>query len=284
MVFANDTVNQSASFMPGALTGTGSIIKTGSQVTALIGGAGSAGALTNFAGLIDVQGGTLYINPNGSSVAATGTRLKSSAGTLYMIRGNMTVDYANLTGGIICNYSAYNAVFTVGSATTNSNIDGPITATYSFGIGKTGATTVLLLNNSGNNYTGATTITAGGLGGSGSSASSAHTVASGAWIFGGTGAGNAGTYTSGTLAFASGSILKVYSDGTSVSRVTSGAITVTTGFVVNLMEAMPAGTDIVLLANTGALPAIVPSLVNNSGRAATNLRWKAGTGLVVTLT
>jgi autotransporter-associated beta strand protein len=233
-----------------------------------------AGYSSNSGGLLELGGvntftGNITIGNGGDNYV-----------TLEIIGSGKLGGSTGVYSGTINNSSAMSPGFEY-SSSSNQTLSGVISGSAS--LTKDTSSTSFLYLNGANTYTGATTITAGYLGGTGNSSSSAHTVNTGASIFGGTGSGNAGTYTCGALTFsAAASHLAVYSTGASLSQVVSGTITASSGFTVDLLNTMPAGT-FTLISNTGTLPSTLPTIgTNNSGRTPT-FHWTAGTGLTVTL-
>ena len=153
-------------------------------------------------------------------------------------------------------------------------------------INKTGAGTLLLNGN--NSYTGQTVISDGLIGGTGFCSNSVfwlkrgEAIADNPSIFGGTGSGNSGTLTFKDLFMFESGILKVYSDGSQLSKLSCGAVLLNQVFTVDLEDPMPIGTFTII---EGRFPeaSIVPILgKNNSGRTPC-FAWVNGKGLVVTL-
>ena len=222
---------------------------------------------------------TTSLNNGTISLPAIGN---ATYGTIYIIAAKTFTATGNssITGGT---YGIYLNGANLTTAVTNSSDNLTISCNIvgnANGITKTGSG-VLYLNGT-NGYMGATTISAGSVGGTGSSTSSAHTVATGAAIFGGLGVGSAGTYSPGALTFsAAASLLQVNTDGGSgVSVVDCGAktITATSGFTVNITGALNVGTYYILK-STGTLPSVVPTVGTNSTGHTVTFSWVAGTGL-----
>jgi fibronectin-binding autotransporter adhesin len=137
-----------------------------------------------------------------------------------------------------------------------------------------------------NTYTGTTTIDGGTLGGTGTLVNTSSTIVNnGCRIMGGNGIGNAGIFTVRNLTFATNSNagINVYSNGTTLSRIqVNGTCNLGTTSLINLMEPMPAGTNITIVSSTGAMSGTNPTIgFNNSGRTVTVSR--SGNNLNITL-
>lgn len=107
------------------------------------------------------------------------------------------------------------------------------------------------------------------------------TLSNSSSIFGGTGSGNAGTLTIRALTFSGGgNRVKVYSDGSNLSKVECGSSTITsaTNTTVDFMDVCPTGTY-TLVATTGTKPTSTLILGTNNSTRSVTLSWVAGVGL-----
>ena len=272
-------------------------IGSGSTITLDAGGPNALGYdanSTSYTGTLTMTGGTLAVaryqhNLHGN-ISMSGGAVISGAGGVALCHAPTTITIGGTPGGVGAPNAAITVSGTFGHSGTivfagtgdmvisSSNVSGG-TAAFTMN----GSGTIYLTSSYGSsNTTGATTINSGAVGGTANMSGSVHTVNSGGSVFGGTGSGNAGNYTTGAITFNSGSHLAVYASGSSLSKITTGTIT-NWPTSVDLMDAMQTGTAITIIANTGTLPASVPTVgTNNSGKTPTFIRTP-GVGLQVTL-
>lgn len=192
---------------------------------------------------LDQSGGTINVKQlDLGSILTTGTgNYTMTGGTLNIGSAGITttsnlyaISIANGTIGATAEWSTYLDMTLAGPATFDSGVNkislnGMLTGTG--GITKKGGGTLVLAGL--NDYTGATTVSAGTLAGSGTGADSVLSVASGASIEPGIPGGlgmNIGFFSSGSATFASGSSLKLEIDSTldGIDQFSaSGALTIT---------------------------------------------------------
>ena len=239
----SNPIRLSASSITAATTGNAGISLFGANASVMVGAAGlSAGVGTEtLAGGTFVLGGANRLGGSDVTVAAGATLSVNTTETIGALNGAGTV--TDTTGSTL--------TVTRGGTFSGALQDGagPLALIVS------GAGKVLILSGS-NTYTGATTVSAGTLGGTGS-VTSVVTVNSGGSITGG-GLGTVGTFTVGGLTFNGGAFLADFNGITSDSIVSSGAINLNGGtagaFTINSQTGTTTtGTTFTLLRTTGTL-------------------------------
>ena len=277
---------------------------TGQSVTINSGATATLNGLSNTA--YPVRSATVFNVNNGGTLAFVGANTKDgccylstlnltnsgSAATVSSsdgsgFRGGYNVNTTITSSGTVANNISCGIwlvngnwyTFTINNSNA-LNISGIITDFATLGgmpIIKNGAGNLTL--SAANNYTGGVTLNAGTLTLTNTNTSGA-VVASGAAISGGT----VTTGTMGALTFSAvGATLTANAiTTTSISKLTATSITAASGFTVNLLGTMNAGTY-TLLSCTATLPSTLPTIgTNTTGRTPT-FAWVAGTGLQVTL-
>jgi autotransporter-associated beta strand protein len=248
---------------------TGTIIINANKAFQM--GNGTANSTVNVVNNQPIQAnGALVLNAGQNSTARLGALSGASTGLceIHMeVTGPQTLSVGNDDGSAIFNGIIRNSV---------------VNAVMNFQ--KNGAGTQLLSGTS--TYTGTTVVNDGTLGGTGTlSSTSSTTINNSARIMGGNGLGSAGVFTVRNLTFASNSNvgINVNTNGTSLSRVqVNGTCNLGTTTKINLMEPMPAGTNIPVLSSTGTMSGTNPTIgFNNSGRTVTVTR--SGNSILLTL-
>ena len=253
---------------------------------------GTAGTLvTSYRDI--TAGGITTLGP--STVTMTGTRFGVSMANTYSDTVanplNLSVNNTSATGSISNGYTSSTININGACSLVSSNdivLTGPIKALGGLTVScaaastlsglisgatsltKAGAGTLTLTAT--NTYTGATAINAGVLAVQGSATGSAHAVASGAAIS----AGTTTTSSIGVLTFAAANAKLVVNaiSTASASKITCTALTAASGFVVDVLGAMVAGTYPILVSTTGKP---TPALgTNTTGRSA-SFSWSGQT-------
>ncbi|WP_034408861.1 Ig-like domain-containing protein, partial [Comamonas thiooxydans] len=145
-VAAASTINNSANAaLSGVLSGSGTLTKSGASTLTLSGSNTHSGAVSLSAGGLTLSGGSAIGNNSAVTQSASTTLTLSSDETIGSLAG---------TGSVVLN-----AGLTTGSDNTSTTYAGAISGL--FGLTKAGSGTLTLTGN--NTYTGATTVSAGGL-------------------------------------------------------------------------------------------------------------------------
>ncbi|WP_344823160.1 beta strand repeat-containing protein [Rurimicrobium arvi] len=251
VVLAGGTLNTGTSFSGikdvllhsgGAITGSNGVSAT-TRSLALCGTVSSTGG-DGTPSTISSPGATGGVHLGYNNFGVTGT----------------TFDIDASSGGLIVYASVYNRAASTGTAST---------------LTKTG-TGILTLRGT-NTYTGATTVNQGILALAGTSSSSAHTIAAGAGISAGDGASGA----TGTLTFAAASARLVVNalSASSVSKLSCTTLTAASGFTVDVLGTLTAGTYPILVSTSGTP---VPTLGVNTTGMSVSFSW-SGTTLNMTI-
>lgn len=269
--------NNSSTTYAGIISGTGGRFKVGTGNATLTG-------INTFTGPSSVTAGTLTV----ATIGLGGTPSNLGAATnaaSNLLLGPGTLSYTGVTDTTDRSITITSGT-TTGAISVATGVVLTMTGATSATTGqltKSGAGTLLL--NGVNLHTGLTTLSVGSLGGTGSLAGALATV-SGTHLFGGIGAGNNGTLTvSGTLAFPTGSILDVNTNGSTNSKVgVAGAVTAAGSHTVNILGGLSGLSTFTLINNTGASPAGAWTTgTNSSGHVLSGPpTWSAGNGLQFT--
>jgi len=190
--------------------------------------------------------GAINVRNQGGGIIANSIKINPTPGGTF-----------NFTGSPVT-ISGLSTITTNADAIFTNDIQG------TSGLIKTGAGTLYL--NAAETYSGNTYINNGSLGGSGSILNSANVyINNGGFIFGGTGSGNNGTFSTNNIFFQSnGGGINVYSNNTTPSLVSSGALTLNGGLV-NVYNNLPSGTY-TIIQSTGITLNSLPSIgINNTG-------------------
>jgi hypothetical protein len=191
--------------------------------------------------------GTITVGNQGGGINANSIKINPTPGGTFIFNGSPVT-----ISGLSTITTNADAIF------NTADIQG------TSGLIKAGAGTLYL--NSAKTYSGNTYINNGSLGGSGSILNSANVyINNGGFIFGGTGSGNNGTFTTNNIVFNSnGGGINVYSNNTTPSLVSSGALTLNGGLV-NIYNTLPSGTY-TIIQSTGITLNTLPSIgINNTG-------------------
>lgn len=210
-------------------------------------------------------GGLQIGNGGTTGTIGSGDLTPYAGGSTHVLRWNRSDAYTfanNMTLGI-------NTAVAIQITGTGSTI---FTGTITNGV-----TTSTIAVNGGGGIGGTSNFTPTGFG--------TTTISNSSYIFGGTGTGNAGTLTIKALTFSgAGNRVKVYSDGSFLSKVECGSSTITaaSGVTVDLMDVMPTGTY-TLLATTGTKPTTAITIGTNNSTRTPTLSWVVGVGLQLVL-
>jgi autotransporter-associated beta strand protein len=214
---ANAGIDSPGTLMLGTLSGSGAIIKTGTGYLAFWNnGGGTWLSIQGFAGLIDVEQGTLANNNSDWNKSAGAMSLNIATGATFDERYNTNVVIDKLSGGGTLTHSYAGALaISVGNNNGSSTFSGVIQD------GGGGGTLAFTQNGSGvidltgsNTYTGATTISAGTLeigngGATGSLSPSSAIVDNAALVFSRSDNISQGAHFSGNPITGSGSLIQL---------------------------------------------------------------------------
>lgn len=178
-IVANNTAGNGA-IIRSTLIASSGFTKSGAGTLSF----GAGADLSGVGGSIDLSGGNVFVTPTtGGSAAAAWTI--SSSGTNLGLGANGTFSLGSLsgvTGSVLRTAGAFNPTASIGALNTDTTFSGNITGTIAITKVGTGKLTLAARSNA-NNYTGATTISAGTLAldtGGSINKTTAITVASGA--------------------------------------------------------------------------------------------------------
>ncbi|HEY9250831.1 MAG TPA: autotransporter-associated beta strand repeat-containing protein, partial [Rariglobus sp.] len=158
-IVANNTAGNGA-IIRSTLVASSGFTKSGAGTLSF----GAGADLSGVGGSIDLSGGNVFVTPTtGGSAAAAWTI--SSSGTNLGLGANGTFSLGSLsgvTGSVLRTAGAFSPTASIGALNTDTTFSGNITGTIAITKVGTGKLTLAARSNA-NNYTGATTISAGTL-------------------------------------------------------------------------------------------------------------------------